>query len=250
MYQQFNVNLYHPPALPDVGSLYARTYNSLMQALNEEVHLPAILIINVEWSCLKDLNFFKFGVSKLIGKMINWLVDNVNGEIEVRRAHLKKVLPGAVIHGEPSILWVKAFNRPCKDQSLSLRSKLNAVLEETLTKHRQNFICDINRAFQGINAAFDRSGMLTPTGKIAFWNEIDDIVKRFDREPTKFKPFPVISNPPLKKRVPDPDRYHLPPPPQHPQDSTQDPRKAILILRAHRLRDIKIYIHIRCPYSL
>ena len=116
------------------------------------------------------------------------------------------------MHGEPKVLWLKTFNRPCKDISLSLRVKFNAVLEETLTHYKHNFVGEMDDAFRGLNDAFTKSGHLTPAGKVAFWYHVDGMVKDFDRNNAKFVPKLIISKP---QQVPDPDRnrYHMPSPP-------------------------------------
>ena len=167
-------------------------------------------------NCLQAINFYQYGISKIIGSITTWLVNQFNCAVASRREKLKELRPGSVIHGEPRLIWKKIFNHPCKDKSLLLRAKFNAVLEETLCKHRHNYIWNIDQAFIGHPNSFDKTGYLNPTGKIALWNEFDDLLRAFDRDPSKFKPLPVISKASPLPSQPDPNHYHLPPVPPVP----------------------------------
>ena len=90
-YQQYNIKLFHPTAIPDVKSPFARIHNALAEVMNDEDLLPSLILTFPEWSCLKHFDFYQFGASKVIGTFVNWLVNQVNAALDERRAHLKDI---------------------------------------------------------------------------------------------------------------------------------------------------------------
>ena len=166
-------------------------------------------------SCIQHIDFYQFGISKIIGRIVTWLVNQFSRITEARREKIRDICRGALMHGEPKFIWVPIVDRPCKDKALSLRTKFNAVLEETLVQHKEHYIMDMNHTLKNSQGSFDNTGTFTPDGKVTFWYNVDDNFKKFDKDPLLFKPTVIISNSHALHASKDKDnqRFRLPPPP-------------------------------------
>ena len=116
MHDYYNVSLHHPGKLPLTSSPYARLVNSLIEAIDssETNHLPRVIIVLLDSNCIKHIDFYAYGVSKIIGTMTTWLVNQFNRTVEVCREQLCNIKPGALIHNEPKFIWCRIINKPCK----------------------------------------------------------------------------------------------------------------------------------------
>ena len=128
------MDLLHPNLMSDNDSASARLVNCFVDALNDSKtgHLPRLIVIQLGILCLNEINFYDYGASKIIGKAANWLVNNFNREVEGHRERLRKIKPGALIHGEPKILWVAVFDRPWP-------RKMFIIAQQIQCSDRRNF---------------------------------------------------------------------------------------------------------------
>ena len=146
-----------------------------------------------------------------MGKTLNYLVGEIYRIIDTKREDMKNKRPGAVVYGEPKIIWMKIWDRPTSDRVFSLRTKFNAVLEETLANYRSCYILE----FEADGMHFYRANNMNNSGKNAFWRFVDQEVKKFYKQLTSLKPRKVVSEAKEKeeqKRKND-AKYMLPRPP-------------------------------------
>ena len=144
------------------------------------------------------MDFTDFGISKILGMCLEWLVEEVEKAITIKKEDMRAVRQGAVTTLEPKVIWVKAIDRPGTGLKLEdireVNRKFNAILEETLYKTRNMYFMGIER--QTIDrSCFDISGNLNNRGKINFWSEFDRQIKKFDKQELTLKPVPIITNP-------------------------------------------------------
>ena len=99
MLDYFNVDLFHPGKMELIKSPFTRLVNNLVVAMNNE-HLPRLIFIWPGRSVLDSFNFYSFGMSKIIGTLLTWLVNQFNRIIEDCREKLCAIRPGALIHNE------------------------------------------------------------------------------------------------------------------------------------------------------
>ena len=64
--------------------------NGLVEAFNKYHTMPRFIIVMPDWDILKFINFYEFGVSKIIGTMMVWLVEAIADAIDGKKANMKK----------------------------------------------------------------------------------------------------------------------------------------------------------------
>ena len=190
-----------------IESSITRIYNSLAQAINESKHLPRYIVMLLDLDALKDMAYYGSRASQVIGKGLSLLINDIVSEIENQKSKMHKIKPGSVIVGEPKMLWVALINKPHYQKVMSLRRKYNEILEDTLTNYRN---CHIIHPTPLLKHYFDRANYLSCDGMIAFWKDIDEILKNFDQakdqrqelKPQKTKFIPSINE--QKRKLPSP----------------------------------------------
>ena len=110
--------------------------------------------------------------------------------------------PGAVA-GSTKIIFVKmprcigSFHEKSRMHVVcGLRSKFNDTLNDTVAKVNQYILTITScNAYED----FNKSGNLSDRGKTAFWNELNDLIQRFEHHKVKLLPNP--KNPPKSKSL-------------------------------------------------
>ena len=159
--------------------------------MNAYAQLPRIILVIMDWDIVRYLNYFDYGVSKDLGKLIKHLVREIEKLIQICREDLATKKKGSVISTEPKVIYVKMLQRPQPSQFMLVRNKFNAILEETLSRYHYCYIMDIDKALSTI--AFGQGNQLTNDGAVAFWHELNQQIGAFDRQDISLKPSPVVS---------------------------------------------------------
>ena len=179
--------------MPAIRNPFARLYNQLVKALNEEELLPKLVVYLPEKVLIEYIDFFGFGISSILDMTIGWMVTQFNRSIDARFQRLAEIKMGYVREGEPKLIWMKIINSPTHDKALAIRSKFNAMLEEKLSGIKGNYIMDVDAELANQRNFFDRLGNLNEHSKEQFWRALDQQLRHFSRCRDEFKPQPVIS---------------------------------------------------------
>ena len=188
VYNYFNVKCFSTSLLSETKNIMACLVNSLIKALNDAEFLPRIIIVVADGDIIKQVNYFGFGVDFVLGPIINWIVNNMERAIDCRKTDLANRLPGAVIFGEPKVIWVKMMDKPNGyDRGLALHHKFNKLLENILYSKRNHYIMDVNQKLQE-PAFFTLENKLNADGRLHFWLEVDEQLKKFDQQRLSLDP--------------------------------------------------------------
>ena len=174
-----------------IKSVIGRIYNSLVEALNNNIRLPQFILVIPGRDILRKAAFYNFGASLVIGDNVEWLIDNFTKAIETRKIDMRNICPGTVASSKPKIVWVKMLSRPGKERLQKLRSKYNEIMEEYLTNHKYSYSLDADQALTPNH--FDHNNRLNPVGQHQLWCFIDEQMKKFDRQQVDLKPHKVIT---------------------------------------------------------
>ena len=177
-----------------------RILNCFIESLNKYHTIPRFVIIFPDWDIVRYLNYEAFGISHIIGKCVEWLVEEFSKAISIKKEDMRSVRPGSVTTLEPKFIWVKMIERPGHAASKHMlnREKFNAVLEQTLHGTKSMYIMGIERKTID-KSCFDMSSGLNSRGKCAYWAEFDRMLRKFDKQELSLRPEPIISNA-LKKQ--------------------------------------------------
>ena len=182
LYQFFNVSSFVTNPLSLIENKLARMINALMSVLNQNNKLPRLLIMIPESDLLEQLDFINSGKAIMIGMCFDYLINNIMKAIQAKKESLWQARPGAVTANEPKVLWISLINRKgdVSDDYSSVVRITNEIIEEALTKHRNNFWLSLDNVFDE-QYYFSSQGQLTGVGKVKFWRAVDQIVAQFDK---------------------------------------------------------------------
>ena len=191
LFEQFNVRINFANTT-SLANILSRIVNALITELNENDHLPKYILIVPDKDIVQDMQFNAYGASHILEKMTTWLVNTIASLINRRKHNTYVVKPGAAVPpDEPSLIWVKMLSRPklessCRNDIFAMKRKFNYILEETLSGTGNNYILEI----ESCNTVdeFDRAGDLSQKGKINFWRDIDQKMRKFAKGELSLKP--------------------------------------------------------------
>ena len=185
LHESYNIDSYYQTFNNGVRGL-TRIINSLIEALNEHDHLPKYIIFIPDRDIIGAMGNFNFTIAPIIFDLcITWIIQQIEILIQRRKTDLLDRRPGA-LHlsiDHPSMFWVRMMKRPTAITECSkifqMRNKFNNTLEDILTDAK------IDAHILSINVPdneFDLRGNLTSAGKVTFWRELDQAIRKYDQE--------------------------------------------------------------------
>ena len=147
VYAYYNVMCYAEGPLEHNRSIISRMANTITRSLNEKDRkMPRLMLIIPDLDILKAINHFGFGVSHIIGRDLEWLMNAIDQDIDSKKDALRKRRPGALLSGEPKLVWFAIPNRPTvrrefqQHMMLAAREKFNKTLGELCAKRSNHYI--------------------------------------------------------------------------------------------------------------
>ena len=198
IYEQFNVRCFTASPMSMVRNIATRLVNAFIKALNDYNFLPHMVLIILDLDLENTVREDGYTFHVMLEKLLAWVITTVERSVQSKKDMLLCRKPGAVTSSKPKIIWVTAICR------------FNSILNKLLLNKRGTYLLDINKSLNVDKNLFTAFGDLTAAGRIAYWTEIDKIVKKFD--------YKLISLKPIKedRHSPKPDNrtcYKMPPPP-------------------------------------
>ena len=188
LYDYYNVYGYCQKATTGVRRVIARTLNSVISGLNNRPQLPRFLIIMLDKDLLKDINIHENEEWEDIAKEnLKWLTGQIDMHIRCKRLELLDKRPGAVYASDPKIIYVKMLRRPDTftqesqlDVLFSARSKFNKFLCSAVANVEHHILGIESCSDSTVN--FDAFGNLNTRGKWVFWQEMNELMEKFDKK--------------------------------------------------------------------
>ena len=133
---------------------------------------------------IKLINHFSFGISHILGNVLEWITKSIDRAIEAKKDELLRCRPGALIPNEPKIIWVKCPQRPVPRLPADIPTplsieKFNRILEDILSSKRNNYIIDVSAELAS-SVNFTNSAQLNGQDQDQFWLEVDRKIEAFD----------------------------------------------------------------------
>ena len=167
--------------------------NALMEAINQkDARLPKYLVVVIDQNLLEDLDMDDNDILQIIPIIVNWFVRQINTIIRRKCIALLEGKPWAISGCHTHIIFVCMLRRIGKfghrqTTVNALRSKFNDALNNLVAKISE-YILTINVCFSYEH--YDHTGALSEAGKIEFFQELDDLIHRFDLDKIKLLPNP------------------------------------------------------------
>ena len=87
----------------------ARIVNCFINALNDNMKLPRLVVIIPDHDILNYIYHYTSGISLICGSAIDWITSQVDRAVEIRKDYLRVRSIGAVSANEPKFLWIRAL---------------------------------------------------------------------------------------------------------------------------------------------
>ena len=190
--QYYNIYNLYKTSSSGLCRAAARILNSLIDQLNKENRLPRFLVVIIDKDLVSDLNVFDGYAAQMVSDYTNWLVKQINTTVTRKKSELLDKCPGTVFSGDPKIIFVRMLHRyerytpGCRLKLLhGLRSKFNESLNSAAAKIGQRML-----TITSCNTRdhFDYWGNLTVKGCLDFWQELNELLDRFDCGQIKLHP--------------------------------------------------------------
>ena len=181
LYDYYNITCLTQNPLSANENTTSRIHNALVQGLNEQNVMPRIIIMITDLDILRFLNFFSFGESHVIGEALNWLLINCEHSIESKHEEYRKKKPGALVAGEPKMIWLGIPERPMYDHNFTPAiRKFNRILADLVEKKENNEYLSISDHLGPTQANYHQFFKLSGRGETSFWRAIDSVIEEFD----------------------------------------------------------------------
>ena len=103
LFEYYNVKCFSTNPLSQERNVLARLVNALSKVLNNNNKIPWMIAVIADADIITGLNFYNFGVQKLLEFAIRWIINNMNRAIEVKMNNLDIIKPGAVAN-KPKVI--------------------------------------------------------------------------------------------------------------------------------------------------
>ena len=170
LFEYYNVRCYSSNPLSEVRSGMARLVNALIKVLNNKdlKVLPRMIVIIPDEDLIKSINYFEFGISKILESAIKWVVTNMQRAIEAKKQNMLQIRLGAVESTKPKFVWVKMLSHPNGYSHITaLRSKFNTILENILAGVCSQHILDVNYKLN-FPQNYTLANMMNQDGRVTF----------------------------------------------------------------------------------
>ena len=78
LYDYYNITHHTDDLLAvDKGNSLVRILNAIIEPLNTTAPMPRIMLVMPDFDILRQIKNFGFGVSQVIGTLLNWLINNI-----------------------------------------------------------------------------------------------------------------------------------------------------------------------------
>ena len=190
----FNVKMYHNTSPSSAENSLGRVINALTSAVNDKcATLPKYLMVIMDFDLLLNItDVFDPAAQKVVPRITDWVIRQINLVVRRKRIDLLDRKPGALSGVQTSIVFVRMLRRIGSFQPgskmegvCSLLAKFNDSLNDAVAKIGQHIMTITSCASY---EHFNDKGLLSPTGKTHFWQEVDDLIERFNIRKMKLLP--------------------------------------------------------------
>ena len=190
IYQEYGITPFYQALTGSAEGTLCNQYNSLVEALNKDNHLPEYILLFPDRDIILELNYFAPGTLFILDQELQWLAKSLDRAITARREKLREICSGAV-GSQPKLVWVQMIHRPfiknhpyaTYNLIVELRGKFNSLLEQEARKSMYALIIETQN-HSADPEFFDSTGNLTYHGKVAFWLHIDREIKCYETSST------------------------------------------------------------------
>ena len=165
-------------ATSDDLTLISRLRNILVEAITKQVLLPKIIVFVPDDDIIVFLNYVEYGISKCLGRIVDWIMREHNRIIE----SYKEYLPlKAKKYSYPQLIWIKALTHDNFNNNLMLQ-KFNYALSTQAQNHEHTWALQLKKIWDPHNhSLFNKEdNKYTVEGIKTYWEAVDKTLKYAD----------------------------------------------------------------------
>ena len=190
----FNLSLHTQDRLSTGNKIpQSRMLNALTSYLNENTLLPRYIIMMTDMDMIGPMELNDWGLSSCIRECLQWMTRNITKITDRRREDIVSKRPGAIYSiTDPKVVWIAALTRPSriamnrKSPIFTQVSKFNDILQDVIRRKTESYYLELTKLTESLH--FDCTGNLSKSGKIAFWRELNEMLKRFEKREITLRP--------------------------------------------------------------
>ena len=159
------------------ASIWSRLHNGLVEALNKQVLLPKAILLVLEDDIIRNVNFFQQGFSSLLGRLLEWLSNQIHRVITAR----KEKLPSKSRKFKyPTILWCLLPEHYGFGPKNEFRKKLNCCISSVTALFREMETLPIE--WDELDMSLISKETFTAKGFLVFWQKLNLAFEKWDKE--------------------------------------------------------------------
>ena len=156
----------------------SRLRNCLVKGIKDNFLLPKYIVFIIDYNILKDIAFDKYGISVLLGRLTEWLANEVHKIVKLAKDSKPK---GAKKENKPQILWIEpplyknfSDNIRRKKMGTAIANAAKLYSEMVVLQMRKIWDYDAAELYSAPTQRF------TADGHKRYWLTIDYLVKLWD----------------------------------------------------------------------
>ena len=173
------------------GNILGRLRNAMATAINKQSLMPRAVIFVIENDILEAINHYKPGISHLLGKSIEWLMNQIHRMVVTH----KEILPSKSRKFKyPAILWCLLPQHEQWSEMGEYRAKFNFCLKNTASIFREMGILQLD--WDEADPSYFTMGRMNGKGYTYFWLAVDNAFQLWDKEQMRLVKInkPIVQN--------------------------------------------------------
>ena len=154
-------------------SVLGRLRNAFVAGISRFELLPKFIIVAIEYEFLNCIRFDRAGLSVVLGRCVQWLADEINNTINLRKSQLptrsKKL-------GYPQVFWVLMPNH-ANFLNNAIRFKFNQALDTVLPLYNGMRSLKLCQRWMYHDNSVYRSGNISQEGISTYWSAVDEALQ-------------------------------------------------------------------------
>ena len=161
-------------------SVLSRIRNCLVYAINANYLLPKAIVFVVDIDLVKVVNFSGYGISVLLGKLMEWLGNEI---IKILAAYKDKLPKKAIREGYPQVLWIEPpLNKNFGKEDNFKRKKFSAAIDKICKLFQNMTVLQLRKIwdYEDSNLFLAEAHRFTAEGYNLYFQAVDAVLKLWD----------------------------------------------------------------------
>ena len=154
------------------NNIISRTQISVATALNKEELLPKFIVIWLDEDILSYLAYNNYGMTSLLGEMMEWLVKSINEMVTTKKQYLPQK---SKRENEPMIYWVAPpTHKNFDSDNNAARTKFSLCIDSIVRLYNNMRMIKIKQGWCQSDTQLVMNNKITTKGLSSYWSAVDN----------------------------------------------------------------------------